>query len=130
VRRWNAPFAGRLQIIGQGEHAGDQGDGVRLAVVINGKQRLAEWEVRNGKVDTKTESIDIPAKAHVDLIVHCNGDTSHDSFKWKAIVRITGSTRETFASNKGFGPPPPRALRPEEQLVQALLASNEVAFVD
>lgn len=130
VRRWNAPFAGRLQIIGQGEHAGDQGDGVRLAVIINGKQRLAEWEVRNGKVDTKTESIDIPANAHVDLIVHCNGDTSHDSFKWKAIVRITGSTRETFASNKGFGPPPPRALRPEEQLVQALLASNEVAFVD
>lgn len=130
VRRWNAPFAGRLQIIGQAEHAIDQGDGVRLAVVINGKQKIAEWEVRNGKVDTKTEGVDIPANSHVDLIAHCNGDTSHDSFKWKAIVRITGPSRETYASNKGFGPPPPRALRPEEQLVQALLASNELAFVD
>lgn len=130
VRRWNAPFGGRLQIIGQGEHSVDQGDGVCLAVVVNGKQRVAEWQVRNGKVDCKTEPIDIPENSYVDLIAHCNGDTSHDSFKWKAVVRITGASRETFASNKGFGPPPPRALRPEEQLVQALLASNEVAFVD
>lgn len=130
VRRWNAPFGGRLQVIGQGEHASDKGDGVRLAIVINGKQRIAEWEVRGGKVDTKTEAVDIPAGTHVDLIAHCNGETSFDSFKWRAVVRITGASRETFVSHKGFGPPPPRSLRPEEQLVQALLASNEVAFVD
>lgn len=130
VRRWNAPSGGRLQIVGQAQHSTDNGDGVLLAVVVNGKQRVAEWEVRNGKVECKTDSIDVSANTTVDLIAHCNGDTSHDSFKWKAVIRFTGTATETFASNKGFGPPPPRALRPEEQLVQALLASNEVAFVD
>jgi len=130
VRRCNAPTSGRLQIIGQGEHLSDQGDGVLLAVVVNGKDRIAQWEVRNGKVETKTEPIDIPANASIDLVAHCNGNTSHDSFKWKAVLRITGTTRETLASNKAFGPPPLRDLKPEEQLVQALLASNEVAFVD
>jgi hypothetical protein len=131
VRRWNAPFGGKLQIIGNAEHPSDQGNGVRIAVVLNDKQQLATWEVRNGKVEAKVEPLDIPAGSHVDLIVHNNGDTSHDSFRWRAIVRISGDgNRETYSSSRGFEAPPPRALGPEAQLVQALLASNEVAFVD
>lgn len=131
VRRWNAPFGGKLQIIGNAEHPSDQGNGVRIAVVLNDKQQLATWEVRNGKVEAKVEPLEIPAGSHVDLIVHNNGDTSHDSFRWRAIVRISGDgNRETHSSSRGFEPPPPRALGPEAQLVQALLASNEVAFVD
>lgn len=130
VRRWQAPQAGMLQIIGQAEHGTDQGNGVVAAIVVDQKNLLGKWEVRNGKVEIKTEAFDIPAGTTVDLIVCDNGDTSHDSFKWRAVVRITGETKETYASNKGFGPPPAQPMDAVDLLVQALLGSNELAFVD
>jgi hypothetical protein len=130
IRRWTAPSAGTVQLIGQLIHPSEHGDGVRAAIVVSGKQRIANWDLRNGKADTKTESFQVKRGDTVDFIVECGANESNDSFRWKVAVRLIDQGRETYSSQSGFGPPPPNPFGEVDQLVQALLASNELAFVD
>jgi hypothetical protein len=111
-------------------HPSEHGDGVRAAIVVSGKQRVANWDLRNGKADTKTESFQVKRGDTVDFIVECGANESNDSFRWKVAVRLIDQGRETYSSQSGFGPPPPNPFGEVDQLVQALLASNELAFVD
>ena len=71
------------------------------------------------------EALNVQAGDVLDFVIDCRGSIAHDEFTWAPTVRESPTTAWDAAS--GFRGP---SLTPWEQYAQALLLSNEFAFVD
>jgi len=130
VRRWIAPRDGTVHLQGKLNHPAAEGDGVRGTVVINGNQRVGQWTVFHGEARTDIQSIDVAEGQTIDLITDCLSNPNHDSFNWTVTIRYQDGDRESYESDKQLPTPVPQPLDSWQLLAQAILASNEFAFID
>lgn len=133
VRRWTAPTTGRIAIRGELRHESDQGDGVRALVVLSRDGVAGDWIARNGKASTVVEEAKVEAGDTVDFVVDCRTNPGWDGFKWTVTMELAPK-RETGAaqwdSRTGFRGPLPKPLGPWSRYAQALLMTNEFAYID
>ena len=129
IRRWIAPHTGIVEISGVLEHPADQGDGVRGRIVSSRTGLLAEQKAFHGKSPLTAQKVAVEAGDTIDFIVDCLTQESHDSFHWGPEIRMEGTPNQLWSAKNDFHGP--RNWQPPmEQLVQALLLSNEFVFVD
>lgn len=129
-KRWIAPRNGKLRISGKLQHKKDAGDGVRGTILVDGRHSLGQWTARNSEVKSNCEPLVIMAGQQVDFVTDCIGSVDHDGFSWRIRLRYEDGGREEFDAERQFPQPPKHPLDRWQQLAQALLASNEFAFVD
>lgn len=145
IRKWTAPVAGTYQISGQLKHPSDQGDGVIGQVIAAEKGVLKEWKIMNGEIETTHSGLTLEKGDSLYLAVHFNENTGWDSFTWNPIIDLVAATGEEpwqgpnsweaateflASSNHQKDMNNTNPIDPWTQLAQALLLSNEFAFVD
>lgn len=133
VRRWTAPFDGRVTIKSTLKHSTDQGDGVRGRILLSGKEQQGVWEVHNRQQSITLRNLQIKQGQTVDFVTDLKGNNSHDSFHWSAEIIVSkpdGTGRRSSVAETDFAGPAPQPLDPWSQLAQVLLLSNEFQFVD
>lgn len=130
VRRWIAPRDGTIGIRGTLNHPSKEGDGVRGTIVHGSQRSLGQWTVLTGEAKTGIEPVEVRRGETIDFITDCVGNPNHDSFNWTVRVRYEDGARESFESEKQLPSPRPAVLDAWQLLAQAILASNEFAFID
>jgi hypothetical protein len=156
IRRWIAPQDGTLRINGTLKHATKEGDGVRGTILVSNPQPqpsaqadqasqpgaegssptpeislpLGQWFAHDSQCETEAHGFEVRAGQAIDFVTDCLGTNSHDSFEWKVKVRYQAAAGKGFDSQRDFAGPAPQPLDAWALLAQALLASNEFAFVD
>ncbi len=129
VRRWIAPHDGVITVRGKLAHRNDMGDGVRGTIVSSTGGKLGQWIVKQKEERTVAANVNVKAGELIDLVVDSQGEESHDSFEWKVRIQYQGGG-ESYDSSRELPGIAPLPMAPLDQLAQALLASNEFAFVD
>jgi hypothetical protein len=135
VRRFTAPFAGKVQLRGQLGHRSDQGDGVRTSVWMGGKRLFSGTQKSNNRPYGPIRG-NVESGQTIDFVATAGESDSFDTFYWRIHVRLIGGDgrSEESESTKDFsGPFSPTSNQPLDrlaQLAQTLLMSNEFAFVD
>ncbi|HAB17998.1 MAG TPA: hypothetical protein DCE44_16305 [Verrucomicrobiales bacterium] len=136
IRRWTAPFTGKVTIAGKLDHPGEQGDGVFGRVVSSRSGALGSWEVFHRKQSTDVAEIGVERGDTIDFVVEPRENENTDSFDWSAVVHRVGQTplggAADWNSKRDFGGPKSETtpLNPWQQYAQILLSANEFAFVD
>jgi len=129
-KRWIAPRDGKLRVTGKLQHKQEAGDGLRATILVDGGNSIGQWTAKNTETKTNCELILIMAGQKIDFVTDCIGDPNSDSFIWRIRLRYEDAGREEFDAERQFPQPPTQPLDRWQQLAQALLASNEFAFVD
>lgn len=145
VRRWIAPEDGTVRVSGTLKHDAQEGDGVRATLLLDGGQPpagvdadttatssppLGQWTAHHSETKTPVEGIAVRAGQSLDFVTDCQTGPGHDSFTWTVRIRYEGPPKRAFESEKEQPTPLPEPLDSWALLAQALLASNEFAFVD
>lgn len=133
IRRWVAPTGGRMSVEGILGHATGEGDGVRARIVVQGQGVVGAWEVHHGETATAIADITIAPGDIVDFIVDCRTGNAYDSFTWSYTLRLDEAPdwpHPVWDSTASFQAKVAPILGRWEQLAQALLMSNEFAFID
>ncbi len=135
VRRFTAPFDGRVQIRGQMGHRSEDGDGVRASILVAGERRFSETQKKNNRPYGPVTGR-VGKGEYVELVASPGGSSSFDTFYWRASIQLVGEDGQVIEteSTKHFsGPFDPDSNQPLDrlaQLAQTLFMSNEFAFVD
>jgi hypothetical protein len=66
----------------------------------------------------------------IDFVTDSVGNPNHDSFNWTVRIRYEDGAKENYESEKQLPTPRPEPLDGWQLLAQAILASNEFAFID
>ncbi len=130
VRRWVAPRDGTASIGGALAHLEREGDGVVARIVTSRSGEIASWTLRHLSADVKIEGFEVRRGDTIDFVVEPRGTPDGDAFTWSPVVRLD---QEAWDAAKDFGGPPSKGPAPVsawEQYAQALLLSNEFAFLD
>ena len=135
IRRFTAPFSGKIRLIGTIGHRSDMGDGVQASVWLAGRRIFDERQKSNdrpyGPLNGRIEQ-----GQTVDFVVSPGESPSFDTFYWNVRIRLSGDDRQSVETDsiKHFsGPFNSDSSQPLDrlaQLAQTLLWSNEFAFVD
>ena len=130
VRRWIAPRDGTIRIGGTLNHPAKEGDGVRGTIVHDSLLSLGQWTVLSGEAKTPVESLEVRQGETIDFVTDSVGNPNHDSFNWTVRIRYEDGAKEAYESEKQLPTPSPQLLDGWQLLAQAILASNEFAFID
>lgn len=133
VRRWTAPAAGTLKIRGNLQHDSDQGDGVR-AIVVSGRDGVCgDWTAHNQKASTAVDRVSVEVGETIDFVIDCRTNPGWDSFRWTVTLTLDPSPQNGSArwdSRTDFRGPLPSPLDVWSRYAQALLMTNEFAYID
>jgi hypothetical protein len=132
-RRFTAPQDGTYRISGSLRHPSKDGDGVRGLAIVDGKQAIGDWTAKTNEVGTTVDAVELKAGQTLDFVLDCISNENSDSFQWAPVVTRSGDGGGEWNANGQFSGPPgakPAALSPWERYAQALLMTNEFAFVD
>ena len=131
IKRFTSPRDMSISLEGRVKRDSEVGNGVLARIVSNRQGQLAEWiiEPKQG-VAAPITNIDLKAGEILDFIVESRGDENSDSYVWRAVLRATDGT--TYGTQSQFHGPlsDRRPLTAWERYAQALLGTNEFAFVD
>ena len=127
IARFTAPEAGSYHIETPVELPSDKSDGLLAIIVADGQRELVRTTIpKKSKRPLKAGPVHLEEGATIDLVIACGGNESFDSFRWNPIIK---STHETWSYTDHFAPDRPKQ-DPWQQYAQALLSTNEFAFVD
>ncbi len=129
IRRWVAPDAMTLSIIGDLNHPDKNGNGVQARVVSSRLGVLGDWKAHAKVVKTEVPLVMVQKGDVLDFVVSPMGSTANDGFGWTPTLRKSGSN-EIWSAAAGFGPPPQPPISRLAMLAQALMLTNEFMFVD
>jgi Protein of unknown function (DUF1553)/Protein of unknown function (DUF1549)/Planctomycete cytochrome C len=135
VRRFTAPFAGEFNLQGQMGHRNENGDGVRASIWLGDQRLFLETQKKNDRPYGPLGG-HVEAGQVIDFVMSPGDSSSWDSFYWRVgiqLVAADGRVLETESAKHFSGPydsPTNQPLSRLAQLAQALLMSNEFAFVD
>jgi hypothetical protein len=135
VRRFTAPFSGRVSLRGTMGHRNQQGDGVVTAVWIAGKRVFQGVQKSNNRPYGPLGGF-VKQGETVDLVAAPGESASFDTFFWNARITLVGKDRpvlETDSIKHFSGPIDGQSTEPLDRLAllaQTLMMSNEFAFVD
>jgi hypothetical protein len=106
-----------------------EGDGVRGAIVSSRAGLLGEWKALGGKVETNVARHAVNKGETLDFVVDCIGTDAFDSFSWAPTI-VSANGQGDWRADRDFHGPPPPPVNAWEKYAQALLMTNEFAFVD
>jgi hypothetical protein len=133
IRRWTADADSRLTCAVVLEHPREEGDGVRLRIIAPEGHVLADLTADGFNAVAPAASLDIKAGQTVDFVVDCRENENSDGFRSRIVLTqsVDGRLRRVWNSEDDFRDPTNAGrLDPWAQLAQALLLTNEFAFVD
>ncbi|MEN9554940.1 MAG: hypothetical protein RLZZ232_1226 [Planctomycetota bacterium] len=132
IRRWTADAACRVLLHGVVTHETDQGDGVRMRVLAPRGQQVADVVAANSTQTFAGAGIELAAGDTLDFVVDCRSGSAHDSFKSKVVITQSGpgNAVRVWNSDQDFREQVEGRQDAWSQLAQALLMTNEFAFVD
>ena len=134
VREWTSPIEGEIAITGAlNQNVGaigkrfDYSNGVRGWIVSDRQGILAQWTLKNGKAETALSGIEVRNGEKIAFVVDDRGDDESDNFTWAPVIE---HGKQKWDAAVDFAGPAPAPLTAWEAYTQALLATNEFAFVD
>ena len=102
-------------------------DGLVASIVVNKRNQLANRDIpAQSKQQLGAKQIRLVKGVTIDLIIACGKNESFDSFKWNPVIK---TAKQTWTYADGFSPAK-KHQNPWQQYAQALLSTNEFAFVD
>ena len=140
LRRWTAPRDLVAAIRGKLKHAAPEGDGVAARIVSSRGGLLWSANVHNTEADSALSGVELRAGDTLDFLVDIGGTLAYDDYLWSpaieaapeaaAVTKDTPRRWDARADFAGGAATAARPLTPLELLAQALLLSNEFAYVD
>ena len=144
IRRWTAPKDGVVSVEGTIRHLSINGDGVRVRIISSRSGEVGSLKVYYSSKELNAEKIVVKKDDTLDFVADCGNDDVEDRFLWSLTLKMTSGAAVSKTSRfreaaiqwnaqDGFGGPSEeeiRPLTPWEKYAQALLLSNEFAFVD
>ncbi len=133
IRRWVAPAAMTVAITSRVQHEVAAGDGIRCTILSSRQGVLASQAVHQAQVDFHIESIAVQPGDTLDFVADFNANLNSEQHLWAPVIReisASGGAGRSWDAQLQFSPRQVAPLSPREQLVQVLLLSNELMFVD
>ncbi len=91
ILRWTAPENGSLRMESRLSHGSEHGDGIRGSLVSSRLGMIKQWQVKQGEVETVTESVEVQMGDTLDFVVDCIDHETSDSFVWPIVLTLTSS---------------------------------------
>ncbi|HEY6401334.1 MAG TPA: DUF1553 domain-containing protein, partial [Blastocatellia bacterium] len=134
IRRWVAPFDGRVSISGLLEQNFENGcrkcEGVQGIVVPSRLGKTSDWTARQNGTETAVDEIAVQRGDTIDFIADASKGGSGAGFKWVVTIRRLDGNAEEWNSLRDFRHPSPGALGAWERYSQTLLAAAEFLMID
>jgi len=134
IRRWVAPFDGRVSISGVLEQNFENGcrkcEGVQGIVVPSRLGKTSNWMAGQNRTETNVDEIAIRRGDTIDFIADASKGGSGNGFKWVVTIKRLDATVEEWNSLRDFRHPSVGALGAWERYSQALLAAAEFLMID
>ncbi|MBU6301308.1 MAG: DUF1553 domain-containing protein [Verrucomicrobia bacterium] len=130
IARWTAPGPLSVKVTATLRKGSERGDGVRLRIIRNGSGVLQETICQPAKrAAAETGPIEVAAGDTLDFRVDAMEQTDSDSFEWSLALKSLSGNHQAWDYAEDFdGPADP--ANPLEIYAQALVSTNEFAFVD
>ena len=134
IRRWVAPRDGVISVSGTLTHRGQNGDGVMARIVSSRAGELAHYIGFKNAVETQLARVAVKRGDAIDFETDRRSNPRDDQFTWMPVIRLAaqdGSEVGRWDAQKDFtGTTPVKHLSVWEKYAQALLETNEMAFVN
>src|SRR5215467_12357369 len=134
IRRWVAPFDGRVSISGLLEQNFENGcrkcDGVQAIVVPSRLGKTRNWTAGRSSAETPVEEIAVQRGDTIDFIADASKGGSGNGFKWVVTIKQLDGNAEEWNSLRDFRRPSVGALGAWERYSQMLLAAAEFLMID
>ena len=133
IRRWMAPFDGKISINGWLEHSFENAcrkcKGVQARIVSNVSGTTGKWEILQSKIETDLATIEVKRGDTLDFIAEAGKGTAGGEFKWNVTIRKIDAQDE-WNSIRDFRQPSAGSLNVWDRYVQTLLATAEFLVLD
>jgi len=137
IRRWVAPFDGKVEITGKLIHDFEQAcvtcDGVEAILVSSRQGALGNWTAYLSQADTAVASVEVKRGDTIDFVIHGKKNSSGDDFKWQVAIRRlepVANEKSEWDSARDFYSPLNQPMNAWEKYVQALMAAVEFMLID
>jgi hypothetical protein len=134
IRRWIAPFDGRVSINGSLEQNFENGcrkcEGVEGVVVSNRLGKAGYWAGGQNRIETKVNEIVVQRGDTLDFIADASKGGSGNGFKWVVTIKGLDGKAEDWNSMRDFRHPSIGGLSAWERYAQVLLAAAEFMMID
>ncbi len=131
IRRWTAPFDGRVSIRGVFEQRFDNGcrkcDGLPARIRASRAGSLGAWTGKQGAIETNLDDIRVARGETIDLLVEA---ARTQEFKGTVAIRRLDGPAEEWDSARDFRHPAAGRMTAWERYAQVLLASAEFMMID
>jgi hypothetical protein len=134
VRRWVAPFDGRLSISGSLEQNFENGcrkcEGVQARIVSSRQGEVGFWSAGLDKTATSVAELPVKRGDTVDFVADASKGSPGNGFKWVVTIERIAGANEQWDSARDFRQPGAGALKAWERYAQVLLAAAEFMLID
>ncbi|MBI1763272.1 MAG: PSD1 domain-containing protein [Acidobacteria bacterium] len=138
IRRWVAPFDGRVKLGGVLEQTFENGcrkcDGVQAHIVSSRNGRAGNWTARPEQTSTAVAEVAVQRGDTLDFVAEVSKGSAGNGFKWAVTIqRLAGNdagSGETWDSLRDFRAPWVTPLTAWERYAQTLLAAAEFLVLD
>jgi len=139
IRRWTAPFDGKVAIEGILIHDFEQAcvtcDGVEGVIVSSRQGALGTWPAYLSQAETAVASVEVKRGETIDFVTHGRKNSGGDNFRWQLTIRRIEPSPATggkvdWNSFRDFDSPLNRPLTVWEKYVQVLIAAVEFTLID
>ncbi len=134
IRRWTAPFDGKISISGRLEHSFENGcnncKGAYVRVVVNRSRTAGKWETVQSKIATNLSTLEVKRGDTIDFVAEAGKRTAGGEFRWAVKIRRLGNGMEEWDSVRDFREPSVGLLTVWDRYVQTLLATAEFLILD
>jgi hypothetical protein len=134
IRRWVAPFDGRISISGIIEQNFENGcrkcEGVQGMVVPSRLGKTSYWTAGQNRTETTVDEIAVQRGDTVDFIADASKGGSGNGFKWVVTIKRLGGNAEEWNSLRDFRHPSVGVIGAWERYSQTLLAAAEFLIID
>lgn len=98
IRRWTAPAAGTIAIVGKLSHGSPNGDGVRGRIVSSRSGKAGEWIAFNGGADTPVKDVAVQQGDTIDFVTDCRTSHTSDSFNWPVTITMKAEAAKDYVA--------------------------------
>jgi hypothetical protein len=139
VRRWLAPYPGRVNIAAELSHSANTGEGVMARVIHSRLGLLGEWKAANSSQLTEIKDVEMCKGDALDFVVTGSVSDKEAAYRWAPTIVMPerempgmfGMAMRWDAKNNFQDPATaPQPLNGWEELAQVLLMSNEFAALE
>ena len=131
IRRWTAPFDGRISLRSLFEQRFDNGcrkcDGLPARIQASRAGGLGAWTGKQGAIETNLDDLRVTRGETIDFLVEMSRT---QEFKWAITIRRLDGPAGEWDSTRDFRHPAAGRLTAWERYAQVLLASAEFMMID